>query len=82
MMKEIKKICDLCQNNDATNICYDCPNYYCESCFQIIHNLKINAKHKKENIDPYIPINVKCPEHPKNLNNFFCIDEKSKKNNN
>ena len=49
-----KKICDLCQNNEANNICYDCPNYYCDSCFKLIHNIKINSGHNKENIDPYI----------------------------
>ena len=73
------KTCDLCQSNEAKTICYDCPSYYCESCFNIIHNIKINLMHKKEEIDPFVSINVKCPKHPKIINNLFCVDEKSKK---
>ena len=34
---------------------------------------------KKEKIDPYIPIDLKCPQHPRVSNNLFCIDEKGKK---
>ena len=32
--------------------------------------------HKKENIDPFIPIELKCPIHPQNPMNLFCVDEK------
>ena len=73
-----KKICDLCQNTEATLLCYECPSYYCASCFQLIHNIKINSEHNKQEIDPYVSINIKCPEHPNINNNLFCIDEKSK----
>ena len=73
------KICDLCQTNEATDICYECPSYFCNSCFNLIHNIKINSSHKKEEVDPFVSINVKCPEHPKIINNLFCIKEKSKK---
>ena len=73
------KICDLCQTNEATAICYECPRYFCNSCFNLIHNIKINSSHKKEEVDPFVSINVKCTEHPKIINNLFCIKEKSKK---
>ena len=73
------KLCDLCQNVKAETICYDCPNYYCKTCFDLIHKIKINSEHKKEEIDPFVSINVKCPEHPKIINNLFCVEEKSKK---
>jgi len=73
------KICDLCQTNEATALCYECPSYFCNSCFKLIHNIKINSYRKKEEVDPFISINVKCPEHPKIINNLFCVEEKSKK---
>ena len=73
------KICDLCQYNTAITICYDCPSYFCESCFNLIHNIKINSEHKNEEIDPFVSIHVKCSEHPKIINNLFCLEEKSKK---
>ena len=73
------KICDLGQTNEATAICYECPSYFCNSCFNLIHNIKINSSHKKEEVDPFVSINVKCTEHPKIINNLFCIKEKSKK---
>ena len=73
------KLCDLCQNVKAETICYDCPSYYCKTCFDLIHKIKINSEHKKEEIDPFVSINVKCPEHPKIINNLFCVEEKSKK---
>ena len=76
--KNLIKICDLCQNNKATTICYDCPSYFCKSCFDLIHNIKINTQHKIEEIDPFVSINVKCPEHSKIINNLFCVEEKSK----
>ena len=75
-MEEEKK-CDLCQNDKAIYICYDCPNYYCDSCCKLIHNIKINSTHKKQEIDPFIFINIKCKEHPKIINNLFCVNEKS-----
>ena len=74
--KFIKK-CDLCKNN-ATNLCFQCKHNYCEGCKKFIHDLKENSGHKIENIDPYIPIDLKCPEHPENALNLFCVDEKGK----
>ena len=76
--KNLVKICDLCQNENATIICYECPNYYCDSCFKLIHEIKINNEHKKYEIDPFIFIKVKCPEHSKIINNLYNLDEKGK----
>ncbi len=41
----------------------------------MIHNKPKKSKHKKEEIDPYIPLDLKCPEHQKVPNNLFCLDE-------
>ena len=73
-MSNIKQ-CDICGTN-ASCLCFDCINYFCESCFKLIHDKKINSGHKKEKIDPYIPIDLKCKDHPKIPLNLFCIDEK------
>ena len=37
---------------------------------------KENSNHKKENIDYILPIDTRCPEHPKIPLNLFCLDEK------
>ena len=74
--KNIKE-CEMCDSN-ATCLCFKCNNYFCESCFKLIHNLKKNLNHKKENIDPFIPIELKCPTHKQNPMNLFCISEKGK----
>ena len=42
----------------------------------MIHDIKKNPQHKKENIDPFVPIDIKCPEHPMDRMNLFCLDEK------
>ena len=68
------KPCNICEN-DATCLCYDCLNYFCDSCFKLIHDKK-KSPHKKEKADPYVPIDIKCPEHPNGIMDFFCINEK------
>ena len=79
MKKEIKLIknCEFCGTN-ATSLCFECLEYYCESCFKLIHEKQLKSQHKKENIDLYVPIDLKCSQHPNNANNLFCIDEKGK----
>jgi hypothetical protein len=52
--------------------------YLCESCFRFIHEKEKKKQYKKEKIDNFAPIDLKCPEHPKNRINQFCIDEKGK----
>ena len=75
--KAKEKICELCKEL-ATNICFDCNFYLCDSCFKFLHNKKANSGHKKEAINPFISMDIKCPEHPKVPINLFCLEEKSK----
>ena len=71
-----KKICDYC-GIDASCLCFECSEYFCDSCFKCIHEKQLRSKHKKEDIDPYIPFDLKCRNHPNIPNNLFCTDEKS-----
>ena len=73
----IERKCELCKEN-ATNICFECSFYLCNSCFKFLHEKKANSEHKKETIDPYVSIDINCPLHPKNQMNLFCVEEKSK----
>ena len=73
------KICDFCGKN-ATCLCFECLNYFCEQCYKIIHDIKKDSQHKKENIDYFVPIDIKCPYHPKIPLNLFCVNEKGKYN--
>ena len=78
-MKKINindKNCELCKEL-ASNICYECCLYLCDSCFSFLHEKKANLFHKKEEIDPLISIDIKCPEHPNVPMNLFCSKEKS-----
>ena len=74
--KQIKE-CDFCDSY-VTCLCFECLNYFCENCFKLIHNMKKNSNNKKENIDPFVPIELKCPEHSKFPLTLFCLTEKSK----
>ena len=69
------KTCETCGLN-ATFHCFDCLEYFCDSCFKFNHDKQVKSQHKKENIDLYVPIELKCPYHPKNPNNLFCIKDK------
>ena len=73
----IIKKCDICRS-EAKCLCFECNEYFCENCYKLIHELKKDPKHKKENIDLFIPIDLKCPEHPKDRINLFCLDDKGK----
>ena len=75
--KKLKE-CDICGAH-ATSFCLECINYLCDSCYKFIHDKQKNSNHKKESIDPYMPIEIKCPDHPKDRVNLFCVDEKGKK---
>ena len=37
---------------------------------------KKGSNHKKEQIVPYVPIDIKCSLHPKNPISLFCLEEK------
>ena len=75
--EKLLKYCEYCGEN-ATCLCFDCLEYFCDSCYKLIHGKKLKSQHKKENIDLYVPIDLKCPDHPKNENNLFCLEEKGK----
>ena len=77
---ENMKVCEICKEN-AVFLCFTCKNYFCIKCYKYVHDMKINSDHKKENIDPYIPIDIKCPEHPDHPIYLFCKDEKGKNHN-
>ena len=72
-----QKLCEIC-DTDAKCLCFKCSSYFCDSCYKFIHDKHKNSNHIKEKIDPFIQIDVKCPDHPKNINNLFCVDEKGK----
>ena len=72
-----KKLCEVCED-EATCICYKCFIYLCDSCYKIVHIRKKDEQHKKEKIDFLLPIDTKCPAHPKVINNLFCLDDKGK----
>ena len=77
-MKQQSKLfkeCDFCGAN-ATCLCLQCINYFCERCYKFIHDMEKNSSHKKENIDPFIPIDLKCPDHPTIPTNLFCLEDK------
>ena len=76
-MSNILKKCEIC-NSDANCLCFKCNNYYCQNCYKMIHDLKKDPNHKKESIDPFVPIDLKCPEHPEHPMFFFIIDKKGK----
>ena len=69
------KECEYCEASSSC-LCFDCLEYYCEDCFKMVHSKPKKSKHKKEEIDPYIPLDLKCPEHQKVPYNLFCLDEK------
>ena len=73
----LMKKCEICGESSSC-LCFQCLEYFCESCFKLIHDKKLNSTHKKEIIDPFVPIDLKCSEHPTVPNNLFCIDEKVK----
>ena len=72
------KECEFCSSN-ATCLCFKCGNYFCDNCYKVLHNLEKYSNHNKENIDLYVPIDIKCPYHPISPLNLFCVDEKGKK---
>ena len=74
---EQKKICDICKE-PATNVCFDCSFYLCESCLEFIHEKKSNFSHKNEEIEELIPLIVKCEKHPKIPITKFSKDKNSK----
>ena len=73
-MNNKNKICDLC-GEVASSLCFKCVMYFCDSCYKIVHNMKISKQHKKEKIDYFVPMDIKCQEHPNDRINLFCVDD-------
>ena len=74
-LKNIIKHCEIC-NSEATSVCFKCFSYFCESCFKFVHEKNFNSGHKKEEIDYFVPIDLKCPYHPKNIIKLFGLKNK------
>ena len=74
--KLVEQKCDICKEK-ATKICFDCSYYLCDDCFEFIHKKDANSEHKKEEINPFSPFDIRCPEHPKFSMSLFCKEEKS-----
>lgn len=70
------KKCEICEE-EITNFHLENKKYYCDECYKYIHNKKTKKNHNKGKLDNLTPIGNKCPDHPDNLLNLFCIDEKS-----
>ena len=75
--RDKSKQCNIC-GDLAANLCLKCSMYLCDICFKYIHDKEINRSHKKEKIDLFVPFDIKCPDHPNNIINLFCLDEKGK----
>ena len=75
---KIIKLCEMC-GEKANYICFKCVMYICDSCDKIVHNLKISRQHKKEKLDYFVPMDIKCPDHPNDRINLFCTDENGNK---
>ena len=68
--KIILKECELC-NTYASCLCFECKSYYCNKCYEIIHSIKKSPIHKKEDIDAFVQIDLKCQKIPKDESTFF-----------
>ena len=73
---EYYKKCEICKL-EAKSLCLDCMNYYCDSCYKLIHEKEANIHHLNEKIDYFIPFDTKCKEHPSNPLCLFCVDDNS-----
>ena len=74
---QLIKKCEICTSY-ANSLCYECLNYYCDTCNKYIHEKDSNSSHKKEQMDPFVPIDLKCSLHSKSPLNLFCLEEKGK----
>ena len=77
VQKNIKQ-CEICKNEEATILCFNCHNHFCEACFKFVHDKIKNRDHKNEKIDLFVPIDFTCPDHERIPLNLFCLDEKGK----
>ena len=78
-MEENKNIlCEIC-GSLASSLYARCIEYYCDSCYKLVHARKEKAEHEKSAINYIIPVETKCQNHPKYPKELFCVDEKGKK---
>ena len=73
--KNMLKHCEIC-NSEATSLCFKCFSYFCESCFKFVHEKNFNSGHKKEEIDYFVPIDLKCPNIQKILLIYIVLMKK------
>ena len=78
MEQKGEKKCYIC-GIKATILCIKCNSYFCEECSKFIHKKEKNIEHKLEKIDYFTSIDFRCPIHPQDRINLFCVDEKGKK---
>ena len=74
MEKKIKK-CEFCKK-EGTCLCFKCMSYFCDACFKQAHEEEDYKSHKKDKIDLYAPIDIKCPLHKLHPMDLFCVNEK------
>jgi len=74
-VKSKSKKCQVCLL-DATCQCFKCLENFCDSCYNIAHKNEERKSHKKEKLDYYIPLDMKCPVHNLVPLNLFCVDDK------
>ena len=75
--KNIKE-CIIC-GISANSFCFKCFSYFCDECFKYVHKKEKNNKHIKEEIDYFVPLDIKCPEHPRQPISLFCLNENGNK---
>jgi hypothetical protein len=75
--KDGQKVCVICEE-DANIVCFDCKDYYCDSCFNFMHKKEKSKNHKKAEISPILPIEINCLKHQGYQIVSFCLDDKGK----
>lgn len=74
-MNEKNKVCEFCEEHDATILCSECHRCYCDECNEFAHRNSLKKGHKVEVIPEGIWVDAMCPIHKKNPLEMFCIDE-------
>ena len=76
MESKLKK-CEICQI-DSTCLCFKCMSYFCDICFKSAHSNEERKYHKKDKIDNFAPIDIKCKSHKLYPMDLYCVNEKGK----
>ena len=72
-----QKECLRCEKN-ATIACFGCKKYYCENCFNLMHEKDKLKIHKKEEISRFLSIEFDCLKHEGYQITSFCLADKGK----